>query len=204
DAPLAPGRSYLLKAGTATVKATVADGIAVVDLDTREERPADCIADNEIGTCVLQLDRRIAVDRYRENRITGSFILLDSESYDTIALGTVEDAPANDTARRAAAGQADAPKRGETAHGDSRLRSAAKALSWRALAALATFTLAFALTGSMRFAGSMVLLDVVGRTVVYYLHERMWSKIAWGTRAVWSTRAARSTRGARSAPGPAV
>jgi sulfate adenylyltransferase large subunit len=203
EAPLKSGRSYLLKAGTATVKATVADKITVVDLDTREERPADRIADNEIGTCVLQLDRRIAVDRYRENRITGSFILLDPESYDTIALGTVQDAFAangpprgrdaskqasgtvRESAPQEAARRATAPvtpARGERAPGDSRLRSAANALSCRALATLATFALAFALTGSIGFAGSIALLDVVARTVVYYLHERMWSKIAWGTR----------------------
>jgi len=24
-------------------------------------------------------------------------------------------------------------------------------------------------------------VDIVGRTVLYYVHERMWSKVAWGT-----------------------
>jgi len=39
------------------------------------------------------------------------------------------------------------------------------------------------LTGSVGFAGLAALADVIGRTILYYLHERMWSKVGWGTRS---------------------
>jgi uncharacterized membrane protein len=38
------------------------------------------------------------------------------------------------------------------------------------------------LTGSIGIAGSVALVDIVGRTILYYVHERLWSKVAWGTR----------------------
>jgi uncharacterized membrane protein len=47
---------------------------------------------------------------------------------------------------------------------------------------LTTFAIALALTGSFGLAGSIALVDVIGRTILYYLHERIWSKIAWGAR----------------------
>ena len=42
------------------------------------------------GIAVMRLDRFIAMDRYSDNRETGSFILIDSESGDTVGLGIIE------------------------------------------------------------------------------------------------------------------
>ncbi len=50
------------------------------------------LAQNEIGLGTLdKLDRPIAVDRYAECKDTGSFILIDPETYDTVEMGCVED-----------------------------------------------------------------------------------------------------------------
>jgi sulfate adenylyltransferase large subunit len=184
EEPLASGRSYLLKVGTCTATATIEPDLQVIDLDSRASRPSRHIAHNEIGTCVLQLDRLVCVDRYGDNPATGSFILLDPESYDTIAIGTVEAAEG----RRGTDAQA-ATVSGPHMAGnllarasESRLRSAAKALTWRLIASMTAFAVALMLTGSIGLAGSVALVDIVGRTILYYVHERMWSKVAWGTR----------------------
>jgi sulfate adenylyltransferase large subunit len=185
EEPLAGGRSYFLKIGTCTAKATIAPEVQIIDLDSRESRPARQIALNEIGTSVLQLDRLVCVDRYGDNRATGSFILLDPESFDTIAIGTVEAAPGSRGNRDAQSAVASgrSPARDLFARaGESRLRSAAKALTWRVIASVTAFVIALMLTGNVGIAGSIALVDVVGRTVLYYFHERMWSKVAWGTR----------------------
>ena len=50
----------------------------------------DAIAQNEIGFCTLKLARPIAVERYADCKETGSFILIDPESYDTVGMGCVE------------------------------------------------------------------------------------------------------------------
>jgi sulfate adenylyltransferase subunit 1 (EFTu-like GTPase family) len=90
--PLAPGRRYLIKLGTCTATATVEPALRVFDLDTRASVAADRLSINDIGNCVLRLDRPIAVDAYAASRETGSFILIDRESYDTVGMGFVEKA----------------------------------------------------------------------------------------------------------------
>jgi len=87
---LAPGTSYLVKLATATAKATVEPSLRVLDLDTRGWAAADRLFINDIGHCVLALDRPIATDRYGDNKETGSFILIDPESYDTVGMGLLE------------------------------------------------------------------------------------------------------------------
>jgi len=91
--PLMPGRSYLLKLATSTVLASVAPGLRAVDLDMRTTIAADQLALNDIGHCVLLLDRHIAVDPYAQCKETGSFILIDRESCDTVGMGLVESPP---------------------------------------------------------------------------------------------------------------
>jgi len=182
EQPMEAGRRYLVKAATATAQATAGAELQVIDLDSRAAKPSERITNNEIGTCVLALDRLIPVDRYQANRATGGFIVLDPETYDTIGIGIVE---AADAARPRAAMPApwrqDVVKRLLARAGDSRLRSAAKALTWRIVASLAAFAILLALTGSISIAGSVALADIFGRTILYYLHERIWAKIAWGT-----------------------
>jgi len=181
EAPLAPGRSYLVKAGTCTARAIIGADLTVLDLDTRQTRTASQIDHNEIGTCTLELDRPVGLDRYGESRETGSFILIDAESYDTIGLGTVA---ALETSARHDSKTVSRHRIVESLLAtakETRRRSATKALTWTLSGALA-FLIALALTGNPRIAGWVALADLTGRTVLYYLHERLWSKIGWGTR----------------------
>ena len=61
-----------------------------LDLDTGEKHQTDALAMNDIGHCVLQLDRTIAADRYSDCKDTGSFVLIDRETCDTVGMGLVE------------------------------------------------------------------------------------------------------------------
>jgi len=87
---LAPDRPYLLKLAAATVKAAVEPLLHVVDLETNQSAAADRLLTNEIGTALIRLDRFVAADRYANNRETGSFILIDTETHDTVGLGIIE------------------------------------------------------------------------------------------------------------------
>jgi hypothetical protein len=87
------GRSYLLKSGAATVPAVVDSISATVDIatgTTQKHAALASLALNEIGIVILILDRRLALDPYRDNRATGGFILIDRISNDTVAMGLVE------------------------------------------------------------------------------------------------------------------
>ena len=59
-------------------------------------------------------------------------------------------------------------------------RSIAKALSWRAIATLITTVLVYFLTGEMEFAAKVGLADTSIKLLVYFGHERLWNKIAYG------------------------
>jgi len=61
-----------------------------------------------------------------------------------------------------------------------RTRSFAKAFSWRAIASTDTFLISWLITGKLTWAGTITLLEILTKTLLYYLHERGWNKIKWG------------------------
>ncbi|MFN4011536.1 MAG: sulfate adenylyltransferase subunit CysN [Pannonibacter sp.] len=89
DAALLPGRSYLLKIGTRTVTATLTALAHKINVNTFEEAPAETLALNEIALAEFSLSAPIALDPYRANRTTGSFILIDRMSNATVGAGMV-------------------------------------------------------------------------------------------------------------------
>lgn len=64
----------------------------------------------------------------------------------------------------------------------TRTRSVLKALSWRLVASLDTFTLGFLITGHAAAAASIAGGEVLTKMVLYYLHERGWAAVDWGHR----------------------
>ena len=71
------GQSYLFKLGTCSASATVEGALQAIDLDTQVASAADRLFINDIGRCVIKLDRPIALDAYADIKETGSFILID-------------------------------------------------------------------------------------------------------------------------------
>ena len=63
---------------------------------------------------------------------------------------------------------------------ETKRRSVAKALSWRFLATIITTLVAFVLTGTLKFALEVGLLDTTIKLFVYFAHERLWNRIAYG------------------------
>ena len=84
---LLPGRPYLLKLGTRTVTATVAQPKYSVNVNTLEHTAARTLQLNEIGVCNLNLDRPVPFDPYSDNRDMGGFILIDKFTKATVAAG---------------------------------------------------------------------------------------------------------------------
>jgi uncharacterized membrane protein len=66
-------------------------------------------------------------------------------------------------------------------HNDTHLRSIVKALSWKILATLLAFILAYVSTdGDTVAAGKTAIgLFTIG-LALYYLHERIWNVVPWG------------------------
>ena len=87
---LLPGRSYLLKIGTATTPATVSSLKYRVDINTYEKKPSRKLEMNGIGQCNLSTARPIAFDPYHKIRDMGAFILIDRFTNQTVGAGMIE------------------------------------------------------------------------------------------------------------------
>ncbi len=87
--PLDLSRRYLLKHTSQTVPAFPASVDYRTDLTTLGHVPAQTLEMNDIGAVTVNLLRPIALDRYGDNRSTGAFILIDSETNATVAAGMV-------------------------------------------------------------------------------------------------------------------
>jgi sulfate adenylyltransferase subunit 1 len=89
-AELRPRQIYRLKHTTRTVRAMVTDVLYRLDISTmHRDLDADALALNEVGRVSLRTMTPIFADDYRRNRTTGSFILIDESTNQTVAGGMV-------------------------------------------------------------------------------------------------------------------
>ena len=65
---------------------------------------------------------------------------------------------------------------------DSHRRSIAKSLSWRFIATFITAAVAYIVTAEWTFAVEIGLLDTTVKLGAYYLHERAWIRIRFGSK----------------------
>jgi bifunctional enzyme CysN/CysC len=87
---LLPGRQYLLKTTNKITPATVTELKYKVNVNNFDHEPGKSLELNEVGYCNLNLSQSIAFDSYKENRNTGSFILIDRLSNNTVGVGMLE------------------------------------------------------------------------------------------------------------------
>ena len=89
EKPLDPDKSYLLKHTTQVTRVSVAKLESVIDLETLEPQPAETLQLNDIGTLQLLTHRPLYFDAYTRSRATGSFILIDSMTNNTVGAGMI-------------------------------------------------------------------------------------------------------------------
>jgi sulfate adenylyltransferase subunit 1 (EFTu-like GTPase family) len=90
DKPLRAGGRYVLKHTSRNATAIVDRIEDIVDVDTlQRSQPADELALNDIGRVHLRTNIPLAFDAYTSNRRTGSFILIDESSNETVGAGLI-------------------------------------------------------------------------------------------------------------------
>jgi sulfate adenylyltransferase subunit 1 (EFTu-like GTPase family) len=87
--PLRAGARLVIKHTTRTTRARVEELDYRVDVNTLEHEPADALGLNEIGRVRIRSGSPLMADPYARNRTTGSFILIDEATNDTVAAGMV-------------------------------------------------------------------------------------------------------------------
>lgn len=68
----------------------------------------------------------------------------------------------------------------QVAFKDSGARSLVKGISWRLFASIDTFVLSYLIFGNYIYAGSIALLEIFTKLILYFFHERIWNIIAFG------------------------
>jgi sulfate adenylyltransferase subunit 1 len=89
EEPLDLRRKYWLKHTTRQVAARVTRIDTLLDINTQEKRPADALKLNGIGSITLNVQQPLAADSYDAIRSTGSFILIDEVTHQTVAAGMI-------------------------------------------------------------------------------------------------------------------
>ncbi|MFQ6070966.1 MAG: DUF2061 domain-containing protein [Candidatus Aminicenantales bacterium] len=64
---------------------------------------------------------------------------------------------------------------------EKRKRTVLKTISWRVVATLTTMTIVFAFTGEIVLSLGVGFVEVIAKMLLYYLHERVWHMVSWGT-----------------------
>lgn len=60
------------------------------------------------------------------------------------------------------------------------IRSVVKSISWRIVGTIDTILISWAVTGTLKLAFSIGLIELVTKMALYFFHERIWNKINWG------------------------
>ena len=94
DAPLAPGRDYIIQLATGTANARIAALHHQIDVESFQPRHAQVLTMNQIGFVSLACDKALVMADYRQDRDLGAFILIDRLTNQTAALGVIEPAVA--------------------------------------------------------------------------------------------------------------
>jgi sulfate adenylyltransferase subunit 1 (EFTu-like GTPase family) len=88
--PLSPSGRYRIKHTARTALAKVDQVLYRIDVNSlHRDQEAEGLELNEIGKLRLRLSAPLFVDQYRRNRVTGSFILIDESTNDTVGAGMV-------------------------------------------------------------------------------------------------------------------
>jgi sulfate adenylyltransferase subunit 1 len=89
---LIPGNKYILRHTTKETRCAVKEIVYKVDINTLHRiEGADALGLNDIGRISLQTSQPLFFDSYRRNRFTGSFILIDELTNETVAAGMIRD-----------------------------------------------------------------------------------------------------------------
>ena len=168
DRPLDPAREYLVRLGTATAHARLDIPTHGIDVDTGHRVAIDGLGQNAIADVTLRLDRALTFDAYADCRATGGLILIDRETNETVAMGTIS------RVQPLVAAAVPLPTR------ENGLRSLAKAVSWRILGSIDTFGLAWLFTQNASIAAGISATEVATKLALYYGHERIWARISFG------------------------
>ena len=102
EAPMTPGETYDIKRATSVTSGRFEHINYKVDVNTYAREQVGTLSLNDIASCRLVLSRAIAADHYSDNRQTGSFIVIDRRTNNTVGAGMIVDVAAREVEEKPA------------------------------------------------------------------------------------------------------
>jgi len=87
--PMDPHKSYDIKRATSVVNGSFEKINYKIDVNSYEKTEVEALELNDIASCKMVLTRPIASDSYKDNRLTGSFIVVDRITNNTVGAGMI-------------------------------------------------------------------------------------------------------------------
>ena len=100
ETPMELNQSYIIKRATSVINGAFENIEFKKDINSFEEEKVDFLELNDIAKCTISLDREIAVDSYYNNRYTGSFIIIDKYSNNTLGAGMILESAISSTSKK--------------------------------------------------------------------------------------------------------
>jgi len=97
EEPMDIGRTYDIKRATTTLNGYIEHINYKIDVNTYKREQVQKLELNDIASCKLILARPIAADKYEENHQTGSFIIIDRVTNNTVGVGMIVDVAKRDS-----------------------------------------------------------------------------------------------------------
>ncbi len=88
--PARPRAKYTILHTSNEQKAMIQDVLYKIDINTYNREEDDKTLNmNDIARIKIRTTRPLMIDEYRDNRITGSFVLIDDATHETVAAGMI-------------------------------------------------------------------------------------------------------------------
>ena len=100
ETPMELNQSYIIKRATSVINGVFENIEFKKDINSFEEEKVESLELNDIAKCTISLDREIAVDPYYKNRYTGSFIIIDKYSNNTLGAGMILESAISSTSKK--------------------------------------------------------------------------------------------------------
>lgn len=90
DDKMFPGRQYRMKINNQMPLATITDLKHKVNINDFSKEAGKTLNLNEVGVCNISLGQSVPFDAYKNNRQTGSFVLIDRHTNNTVGVGMLD------------------------------------------------------------------------------------------------------------------
>lgn len=176
------GRHRRLKLKLASAEANLRD-LAItsaIDIHSFGETAETGLGMNAIAHVSITLDRAILALPHAENRTLGTFILIDSTTGETAALGVVEEAQPDLAGSQPAQPSKIGLFAKTSSGGTHQQRSLLKTVTWHITGSANIVLLCWLFTQSIKLAAAIGLVEIVTRIALQAAHEHAWTKSAFG------------------------